>query len=211
LILLGAPGVGKGTQANLLAKRYEIPSVSTGDMLRAAMSEGTPLGDEAKAFVTRGDLVPDAVIIRVVEDRLSRADAQTGFLLDGFPRTISQAQSLDMLLQDKGYEIDAAIAIDVPDQVLIGRLGSRLTCRSCASVFGLDAELTEQDACPNCGGQLYVRPDDQPEAIRRRLAVYRESTEPLLDYYRGQGVLKIVDGDRTRDEVAASIEAALSA
>ena len=175
------------------------------------MDAETPLGLEAKGYMTRGDLVPDEVMIGVVRERLDQEDARVGFLLDGFPRTIEQAASLDALIEQKGYVIDVAIAIEVPDKVLVDRLSSRLTCRNCNSIFGQDAALSEQDACPKCGGELYVRPDDQPEAISRRLAVYRESTQPLVDYYRGQGILKIVDGDRSRDEVAASIEAALSA
>jgi adenylate kinase len=206
IVLLGPPGVGKGTQARRLSEQYRIPMIATGDMLRAAMAAETPLGVEAKEYMARGDLVPDAVIIGVVAERLSQPDATDGFLLDGFPRTLGQAEALQDLLHDKGTPLDVAIALEAPDDVIVERLSGRLTCRECANIFG----PTEGKTCPTCAGQLYVREDDQPEAILRRLDVYRKSTEPLIDFYRDKGVLKIVRGDRSRDEVASSVEAALS-
>lgn len=206
IILLGPPGVGKGTQGRLLAESQRLPMISTGDMLRAAMVAETPLGKEAKAYMERGDLLPDSVIIGVVEERLRQPDAAHGFLLDGFPRTVAQADALLQLLIDNNTPLDAAIAIEAPDEIIIDRLAGRLTCRSCANIFG----PMESSTCPECGGELYVRADDQPEAVRRRLEVYRKSTEPLIDFYRGHGILKIVNGDRPRDEVAQSIAAALS-
>jgi adenylate kinase len=145
-------------------------------------------------------------MIGFVDERLSQPDAANGFLLDGFPRTVGQADALHQLLSDRNTPLDAAVAIEAPDSVIVERLGGRLTCTSCASVFG----PTESNKCPKCGGELYVRADDQPEAIARRLVVYRESTEPLIEFYRGKGVLKIVDGNRSRDEVAESIATALS-
>lgn len=209
IILLGPPGVGKGTQARHIAETHEIPAISTGEMLRAAMDSETPLGLEAKAYMKRGDLVPDSVMIGVVEERLALPDAANGFLLDGFPRTLAQAESLNALLRDNGLAIDAAVAIEAADEVIIARLGGRLTCRNCGMVFGTDAGLADGSACGNCGSDLSVRVDDQPDAIKHRLEVYRHSTEPLIEFYRRQGILKTVDGDRTRDEVAASIEAVL--
>ena len=180
--------------------------ISTGDMLRAAMAAGTPLGKEAKAYMERGDLLPDTIIIGVVEERLRQPDASHGFLLDGFPRTVPQADALLQLLKDNKTPLDAAIAIEAPDSVIIDRLAGRLTCRSCANIFG----PTDSEKCPECGGDLYVRADDQPEAVTRRLEVYRKSTEPLIEFFRAHGILKIVNGDRSREEVAQSIAAALS-
>jgi len=208
--MMGAPGVGKGTQAMAISTKYGIPTVSTGDMMRSAMERETPVGLEAKAFVERGDLVPDHVVIRVVEERLGAEDAQVGFLLDGFPRTLAQAEALDMLLRDKGLALDAAIAIEVPHHVIVERLAGRLTCGACGAVYGADSGLSVGDSCTNCSEPLTIRVDDTSEAIRHRLEVYQKATEPLLDYYRGKGILRIVDGDRSRDAVASSIEAALS-
>ncbi len=202
--------MGKGTQAHRLAETHDIPAISTGEMLRTAMDSATPLGLEAKAYMQRGDLVPDNVMIGVVEERLGCPDAANGFLLDGFPRTLAQAESLAVMLRDKGLTIDAAVAIEAPDDIIVARLGGRLTCRNCGMVYGTDAGFLEGSACGNCGSGLSIRADDQPDAIRHRLEVYRHSTEPLIEFYRGKGILKIVDGDRPRDEVAASIEAALS-
>jgi len=207
---MGAPGVGKGTQARAIAHRYSIPTISTGDMLRSAMESESPLGVEAKRFVERGDLVPDHVIIGVVEERLTCQDAVGGFLLDGFPRTLAQAEALDMVLRDKGLALDAALVIEVPDEVIVDRLGGRLTCGACGMVYGADSGLNEGDPCVTCGEPLTIRADDTPDAIRHRLKVFRKNTEPLVEYYRGKGILKIVDGDRSRDAVASSIEAALS-
>ena len=183
-----------------------MPMISTGDMLRAAIAADSTLGREAKAIMERGDLLPDSVIIGVVEERLSQPDAENGFLLDGFPRTVAQADALLKLLEDNNTPLDAAVAIEAPDEIIIDRLAGRLTCRECSNIFG----PMDSTNCPECGGDLYVRADDQPEAVRHRLAVYRKSTEPLIEFYRGHGILKIVNGDRPRDEVAESIAAALS-
>jgi adenylate kinase len=180
--------------------------ISTGDMLRAAIVADTPLGKQAKAIMERGDLLPDPIITGVVEERLSQPDAQNGFLLDGFPRTVAQADALLKFLKDNNTPLDAAVAIEAPDEVIISRLAGRLTCRSCSNIFG----PMDGTKCPECGGDLYIRADDQPEAVRHRLEVYRKSTEPLIEFYRGHGILKIVDGNRPRDEVAQSITAALS-
>lgn len=207
---MGPPGAGKGTQARAISEFYEVPAIATGDMLRAAMAGETALGIEARNYVKKGELVPDHIIIGVVEERLAEDDAKRGFLLDGFPRTLPQAGALAMVLEDKGIGLDAAISIDVPDHVIVNRLGGRLTCVSCGMVYGVDSGLSEGGPCANCGERLIVRADDHPDAIRRRLEVYRKSTEPLIEYYRGQGILKIIDGDQPREAVEASIRAALS-
>lgn len=210
IVLLGAPGVGKGTQARVIAEAHRIPAVATGDILRAAMRDETPLGKQAKEFVKRGDLVPDDIVIGVVAERLAQPDAANGFLLDGFPRTIAQAEALATILAERDQALDAVVAIEVPDEVIVRRLAGRLTCPECGGVYGPDEGLQEGGACPRCSASLTVRPDDKPDAVRNRLAVYRESTEPLVNYYCERGLLKTVDGDRTRDEVAKAIEAVLA-
>jgi adenylate kinase len=195
LILLGAPGAGKGTQAQRLAVRFGIPQISTGDMLRAARREGTPLGKKAEEYMTAGKLVPDEVVIGLVEERLQQPDAKPGFILDGFPRTIGQAEVLDAVLHKLGRAKLKVIDVQVPETVLIERLGGRLTCPKDGASYHI--KLTPPKVpgvCDQCGGQLVQRADDKPEAIAQRLREYHEKTAPLVEYYQKRGVLKSIDG-----------------
>lgn len=205
IVLLGAPGAGKGTQAKMIIETYGVPHISTGDILRAAVAAGTPLGIEAKRFMDAGELVPDSVVIGLVKDRLSQPDADKGFILDGFPRTTAQAEALDAELTDLGKEIDAAVAIVVDPEVIIGRLTSRRTCRECGRI----TNASEGDACSACGGELYQRDDDNEATVRNRLEVYARSTAPLIDYYGGKDVLSEIDGDRPVDVVWADVKRVL--
>jgi adenylate kinase len=205
IVLLGAPGAGKGTQSERLVNEFGIPHISTGDILRAAVKEGTPLGKKAKGFMDAGELVPDNLIIDLMKDRLSLDDARRGFILDGFPRTTAQAAALDAALSQDGRSIDCALAIEVPADVIVERLSSRRVCRSCGHA-GTASDAT----CPVCGGEMYQRDDDKPETIKNRLAVYENSTAPLIDYYSGAGVLVRVDGNRDVDQVYADVKAAIS-
>ena len=204
IVLLGAPGAGKGTQAVKLVEKYGFAHISTGDMLRAAVKNQTPLGLEAKKYMDAGDLVPDEVVIGLVKERLKDADTEKGFILDGFPRTSVQAVALDSELSDLNRPLDAALLVDVDKEVIIKRLTSRRMCRDCGYIG------SDQDAqCPKCGGEMYQRDDDNEATVRNRLDVYETSTAPLIDYYRGCDLLVTIDGDRDPNEVLASIEAAL--
>ena len=197
IILLGAPGAGKGTQAQIICERFEIPSISTGALMREAMRNGTPLGEKAKAYVEKGELVPDDVVIGLIRDRLSQDDCAGGFILDGFPRTIAQAEALDAM----GVVIDRVLYIKVDDQVIIDRLGGRRVCKDCGATYHIVSQPSSAgEFCDHCGGSLIVRKDDRPETIRQRLVTYHEQTLPLADYYSGQGKLREIDG-------GASIEA----
>lgn len=207
IVLLGAPGAGKGTQAKMMTETYGIPQISTGDILRAAVANGTPLGLEAKKFMDAGNLVPDSVVIGLVKDRLAERDTAPGFILDGFPRTVAQAQALDAELASLGKAIDAAVAVDVDPEVIVARLTSRRTCRDCGAITSVSAG----ESCPKCGGELFQRDDDNEATVRNRLEVYAHSTAPLVDYYRGKGVLHEIDGDRAVDAVFADVRAALEA
>ncbi len=201
IVLLGAPGAGKGTQAQKLVAEYGVAHISTGDLLRAAVKGGTGLGIQAKKYMDAGELVPDQLVIDLVKERLAADDAQKGFILDGFPRNTMQAVTLDSELASMGRELDAALLVDVLPEVIVERLSSRRTCRDCGYT-GTAADAT----CPKCGGEMYQRDDDKPETIQNRLDVYEKSTSPLVEYYRGQGILKVVDGDRPVDEVYASVK-----
>ncbi len=196
LVLLGAPGAGKGTQAQRLVAEFGVAHISTGDLLRAAVKGGTELGVQAKKYMDAGELVPDQLVIDLVKERLAADDAQKGFILDGFPRNTAQAVTLDSELAAMGRSLDCALLVDVPGDVIIGRLSSRRTCRDCGYTG------TASDAvCPTCGGEMYQRDDDKPETIKNRLDVYEKNTSPLVEYYRGQNILKVVDGDRDADVV----------
>ena len=196
LVLLGAPGAGKGTQAQRLVAEFGVAHISTGDLLRAAVKGGTELGVQAKKYMDAGELVPDQLVIDLVKERLAADDAQKGFILDGFPRNTAQAVTLDSELAAMGRSLDCALLVDVPGDVIIGRLSSRRTCRDCGYTG------TASDAvCPTCGGEMYQRDDDKPETIKNRLDVYEKNTSPLVEYYRGQNILKVVDGDRDADIV----------
>ena len=204
IVLLGAPGAGKGTQAQRLVADYGVAHISTGDLLRSAVKAGTELGRAAKKYMDAGELVPDELVIDLVKERLGADDAQKGFILDGFPRNTTQAVTLDTELGKMDCALDCALLVDVDPAVIVNRLSSRRTCRACGYT-GTAADAT----CPSCGGEMYQRDDDKPETIQNRLDVYEKSTSPLVEYYRGKGILTAVDGDRPVDEVYADVKEAL--
>jgi adenylate kinase len=211
VILLGPPGAGKGTQADLLAERLRVPKISTGDLFREEIGRASPLGVEVSTFINAGQLVPDATTLRVLEERLKRADAVGGAVFDGFPRTIGQAEALDRILTDTDRRLERVIDVEVPTEQIVQRVAGRLICRRChATYHELFAPPTVAGVCDRCGGELYRRPDDQPEAIRTRLRVYVEQTAPLIDYYRQHGLLASVDGAQPRDEVTVALLSALA-
>lgn len=205
IVLLGAPGAGKGTQAAKLVEFYKMAHISTGDILRAAVKNETPLGLEAKKYMDAGDLVPDELVIGLVKERLQDDDTKNGFILDGFPRTTTQAVALDSELAELGRPLDAAVLVDVDKEVIIKRLTSRRVCRTCGYIG------TNQDVvCPKDGGEMYQRDDDNEATVRNRLDVYESSTKPLIDYYRGCNLLVTVDGDQDPDVVFVAIQDALN-
>ncbi len=201
VIMLGAPGVGKGTQAKLMAEKFRIPHISTGDMLRTAVKEGTELGKKAKEIMERGELVPDDIMNGIVKERLAKEDCKDGYILDGFPRTIAQAEFLDTV--DK---INYAVYIDVPEELIVKRLVLRRTCPNCGAMYHLEFNPPKNDnVCDKCGTPLVQRDDDKEEVVKNRLAVYNEKTASLLDYYRNRGILYKIDGNRPINEVLQSI------
>ena len=205
IVLLGAPGAGKGTQAQKLVEEFGVAHISTGDLLRAAVKAGTKLGVKAKSYMDNGQLVPDKLVVDLVTERLDADDAQKGFILDGFPRNTAQAVTLDSALAEMGRNLDAALLVDVKPDVIVKRLSSRRTCRECG--YTAPAGV---DTCPSCGGEMYQRDDDKPETIQKRLDVYETQTSPLVEYYKGKGLLKAVDGDRPVDEVYADVKELLA-
>jgi adenylate kinase len=210
VIFLGAPGAGKGTQARRLAAGSGVPQVATGDMLREAAVAGTPLGREAKRFMDQGALVPDDVVIGLVAERLSRADAGTGYVLDGFPRTVAQAEALDALLRRLGQDLNRVVFFEVSRDELLRRLTGRRVCRQCGTAFHLvSAPPKVAGQCDQCGGELYQRDDDAEATVGRRLDVYQTQTAPLLDYYRKRGLLVRVTGEGPVDRVAEAIQKAV--
>ncbi|MCZ7584571.1 MAG: adenylate kinase [Deltaproteobacteria bacterium] len=209
-ILLGGPGAGKGTQAKILADRYGVPQISTGDMLRAAVKAGTPLGREAKTHMDSGGLVPDEVVIGLIDERLDQKDAGRGFILDGFPRTVAQAEALKRLLNRKDMGLDGVVSIDVDDEELVQRLGGRLTCQGCGAMFHkVFTPPAKEGVCDTCGGALYQRNDDKEETIRERLATYHRQTAPLVDFYKTEGALKSVSGLGGIEDITNRIMSAL--
>ena len=204
IVLLGAPGAGKGTQAAKLAEEFATPHISTGDILRAAVKNQTELGKKAKGYMDAGDLVPDSLIIDLMDERLREPDCEKGFILDGFPRTTAQAVALDDMLVRLERPLDAALLVDVDPEVIIKRLTERRCCKECGYI-GTAADAT----CPKCGGEMYQRDDDNETTVRNRLDVYAKSTSPLIDYYKGKGLLKSVDGDRPVDTVYVDVKALL--
>ena len=207
LILLGPPGAGKGTQAQRIMERYHIPQISTGDILRAAVKDGTPLGMKAKGFMDRGQLVPDEIVIGTIEERLKAKDCDPGFILDGFPRTIPQAEALQSILTKIGKRIDHVINIEVQSEELVRRLTGRRTCKNCGAMFHLLFQPPKkQGICDRCGGLLYQRADDNEETIRTRLKEYENQTAPLIQYYRGKKNLRSIQGmggpDQIFDQIA---------
>jgi adenylate kinase len=212
LILLGPPGSGKGTQGERLQEDFRLPYFATGDILRAAVRNGTDLGKQAKQYMERGDLVPDDVIIGVIAERLQREEAADGFILDGFPRTVPQAEALDARMKELHREMTAAILIDVSEDEMVRRLGGRRTCEENPShIYHVEFDPPKEEGiCDIDGGKLIVRDDDKPDVIKNRLAQYREKTEPLIDYYEEKGVLQRVDGRNSPDEVEEHIHALLA-
>jgi adenylate kinase len=211
LILLGPPGSGKGTQGERLQEDFRLPYYATGDILRAAVREGTDLGREAKEYMDRGDLVPDDVIVGVIAERVANHEAADGFILDGFPRTLPQAEALEAKMAELGREMTAAILIDVSDDEVVRRLGGRRTCVKNGHVFHVEFDPPKNEGiCDVCGARLEVRDDDKPEVIRRRLEQYHEKTEPLISYYETRGLLKRVDGSLSPDDVGDRIRALLA-
>jgi adenylate kinase len=210
VILLGPPGAGKGTQAAAIVKSLKIPHVSTGDIFRANLEYETALGLEAKKYMDQGQLVPDDLVVRLVADRLSKPDAEAGALLDGFPRTIVQAQALSDILAAKGKKVDRCLLLEVPDQDLIARLSGRRLCRSCGQGYHIISSPPKREMiCDKCGGEVYQRDDDQAETIKSRLAVYHEKTQPLVHWYQSRGLLKVINGQNDPQTVQSEIAQAL--
>ena len=212
IVMLGCPGAGKGTQAKIIAERYSIPHISTGDIFRANIKEGTELGKKAKTYMDQGALVPDELVVDLVADRLTWEDAKEGFVLDGFPRTIPQAEALTKALKEMGTELDYAIDIEVPDQNIIERMGGRRACVSCGATYHLvNIPPKTEGKCDKCGSDLILRDDDKPETVKKRLDVYHEQTQPLIEYYQELGLLRDVDGTVRMNEVFDAIAAILGA
>lgn len=207
LVLMGLPGAGKGTQAEKIVEKYEIPHISTGDMFRAAMKEGTELGLKAKSYMDKGELVPDEVTIGIVRERLSKDDCKKGFLLDGFPRTVAQAEALESIMSDLGKKIDYVINIDVDKDLLLERLTGRRICKSCGSTYHLVFNPPKVvGKCDRCGGELYQRADDNAETVQNRLDVNLKQAKPLLDFYGEKGYLKNIDGTQEINKVFEDID-----
>lgn len=206
IIMLGAPGAGKGTQAKKIAAKYGIPHISTGDIFRANIKNGTELGQKAKTFMDQGLLVPDELVVDLVVDRVNQDDCTKGYVLDGFPRTIPQAEALDKALAELGQKMDYAINVEVPDENIINRMSGRRACVDCGATYHLEYAPTKvEGVCDNCGGSLILRDDDKPETVKKRLGVYHDQTQPLIDYYTNAGILKEVDGTIDIDDVFAEI------
>lgn len=206
IIMLGAPGAGKGTQAKRIAEKYNIPHISTGDIFRANIKNGTELGKKAKTYMDQGLLVPDELVVDLVVDRVAQDDAKNGYVLDGFPRTIPQAEALDAALEKINDKVDYAIDVDVPDSNIIDRMSGRRACVGCGGTYHIVYNPTKaEDVCDACGGQLILRDDDKPETVENRLKVYHDQTQPLIDYYTKKSILKSVDGTKDMNEVFENI------
>lgn len=206
LVMLGAPGAGKGSQAKVLSDKYGIPHISTGDIFRANIKEGTELGKKAKEYMDHGLLVPDELVCDLVVDRIKHSDCDNGFILDGFPRTIPQAESLDTALDHINESIDYAINLEVEDDVIVNRMAGRRACLDCGATYHIENMKPVKDGiCDRCNGELVLRDDDKPETVLKRLSVYHEQTAPLIDYYKEKGILAIFDGKLKPEEVTANI------
>lgn len=206
IMLFGAPGAGKGTQAKFLIEKYGIPQISTGDILRAAIKEGTAMGLEAKRFMDEGKLVPDSTIIGIIKDRLSQEDCKKGFILDGFPRTIAQAEALEVLMQEMGIKLDKVISLNVPDELIVGRVVGRRVCKDCGGSFHVEFNPPKvEGVCDFCGGELIQRKDDSAETVGKRLQEYHSQTAPLFDFYMERGILADIDGTKEIDEITKEI------
>ena len=212
IIMLGAPGAGKGTQAKKIAAKYDIPHISTGDIFRANIKNGTELGNKAKTYMDQGLLVPDELVVDLVVDRVQQDDCKNGYVLDGFPRTIPQAEALDKALTALGDKVDYAIDVNVPDENIVNRMGGRRACVGCGATYHLLYAPTKTEGiCDVCGKELILRDDDKPETVQKRLNVYHEQTQPLIDYYTTAGILKTVDGTVDINDVFAAIVEILGA
>ena len=208
LILLGAPGAGKGTQAEVISQKLNIPSLSTGNMLREAQKKGTPLGQQAKSYMESGQLVPDELVIGIIKERMAQPDCAGGFILDGFPRTVAQAEALDQM----GVAIDRVIEIDVPDEAIVTRMSGRRVCEGCGASYHLTHNPpAAEGVCDKCGGKLVTRKDDDPKTVQQRLETYHRQTQPLVDYYQKAGKLRTIDGNQPLEEASAAILRALEA
>ena len=206
LIMLGAPGAGKGTQAARIAEELKIPHISTGDIFRANIKNGTELGKKAKSYMDAGKLVPDELVCDLVADRIAKDDCKEGFILDGFPRTIPQAEALDKAVDALGTKIDYAVNIDVPDESIVRRMGGRRACVGCGATYHIKYNPPKtENICDVCGKELILRDDDKPETVQTRLNVYHEQTQPLIDYYTKKGIIATVDGTQSMDDVFAGI------
>ena len=206
IIMLGAPGAGKGTQAKMIADKYKVPHVSTGDIFRANIKNGTELGKEAKQYMDKGLLVPDELTVKILLDRVAQADCENGYVLDGFPRTIAQAEVLDKALTELGDKIDYAIDVNVPDENIIKRMSGRRACLACGATYHIEhIPPKKEGVCDRCGEALVLRDDDKEETVKNRLNVYHEQTQPLIEYYTGKGILKEVDGTVPMDQVFEAI------
>ena len=206
IIMLGAPGAGKGTQAKMLAEKYGIPHISTGDIFRANIKNGTELGAKAKEYMDKGLLVPDELVVDLIMDRFKADDCKNGYILDGFPRTIPQAEALDAALAANGEKIDYAVNVEVPDENIVNRMSGRRACVGCGATYHIKYNPTKVEGiCDACGEKLILRDDDKPETVKNRLDVYHKQTQPLIDYYAKQGIMKEVDGTVDMDEVFNSI------
>ncbi len=212
IIMLGAPGAGKGTQAKQIADKYGIPHISTGDIFRANLKQGTELGKKAKEYMDQGLLVPDELTCDLVMDRIGQEDCKDGFVLDGFPRTIPQAEALDAALSKIGQKMDYAIDVDVPDENIVNRMSGRRACLNCGATYHIVSIPTKVEGiCDRCGEKVVLRDDDQPETVKKRLDVYHAQTQPLIDYYKKQDILKTVDGTQPMDQVFGAIVEILGA
>ena len=212
IVMLGAPGAGKGTQAELIAEAYNIPHISTGDIFRANIKNNTELGKKAKEYMDKGLLVPDELTCDLVVDRLSQDDAKNGYVLDGFPRTIPQAEALTEALKKRNEAIDFALDVDVPDENIVKRMSGRRACISCGATYHIIyAAPKKEGICDKCGNELVLRDDDKPETVQKRLTVYHDQTQPLIDYYKNAGVLHELDGTKDINDIFASIKELLGA
>lgn len=210
IIMLGAPGAGKGTQAEKIAEAYNIPHISTGDIFRENIKNNTELGKKAKEYMDAGGLVPDELTCNLVTDRIEKDDCKNGFILDGFPRTIPQAEVLEKALSEKGTSMDFAIDVEVPDENIVSRMEGRRACSGCGKIYHLVANPPKADGiCDSCGEKLIIRDDDKPETVKKRLEVYHKETQPLIDFYSKKGILKTIDGTGKMEEIFGEIKAIL--
>lgn len=211
IIMLGAPGAGKGTQAKMIADRYNVPHISTGDIFRANIKNGTELGMEAKKYMDEGKLVPDELTVKILLDRVAQDDCKNGYVLDGFPRTIPQAEVLDNALNKIGDKIDYAVDIDVPDENIVNRMSGRRACVTCGATYHIvHVPPKKEGICDRCGSELILRDDDKPETVKNRLKIYHDQTQPLIEFYTNKGILKSVDGTQDMNDVFAAIVAILA-